>query len=211
MEGETMSNETNQIKKRPVEEKRETKETYVEMRLDIDERGGELSTGIPFFEHLLSAMSYHGGFYLDIEAKGDLEVDPHHLVEDIGLVFGRVLAETVEKYGHVKRFGHAVIPMDDSLAEVTIDAGGRPYFVYRVDFPQEYCGAFSTSLIREFLLALCNSARVNIHVESRYGDNSHHIAEALFKALGKSIAQAYTLAENGEARSTKGHIEGNLT
>lgn len=192
---------------RAVAERRDTKETKVSVELDMDGRGAEVSTGLPFFDHLLNSMAFHGRFGLRIEGEGDIEADAHHLVEDTGLVLGKALAASVEQFGPVVRFGHAVVPMDDALSEATIDAGGRPYLVYSADYPQEYCGAFSTSLIREFLLGLVNAARINLHAECRYGENSHHMAEALFKALGKAISSAYSLYEGQNDASTKGVVE----
>ncbi len=192
---------------RPVSESRETKETKIRIDLDMSARGVSVSTGLPFFDHLLSAMAYHGRFALTVEAEGDIEVDPHHLVEDTGLVLGSALAATVERYGAVLRFGHAVVPMDDALSEATVDAGGRAYLVYSAEYPQEYCGNFSTTLIREFLLALSKAARINLHALCRYGENSHHMAEALFKALGRTLSSSYTLNESGEDVSTKGVVE----
>ena len=192
---------------RSIEEKRTTKETEIEVRIDMSGRGGTVATGLPFFDHILGSMAFHGGFFLQVAAGGDTDVDPHHLVEDTGLVIGNALAATVREYGPVARFGHAVVPMDDALSEVTADAGGRPYLVYRADYPQEYCGGFSTALIREFLLALATSARINLHAECRYGENSHHMAEALFKALGRALYRSYSLYEGGEDASTKGVVE----
>ena len=192
---------------RSVKMNRSTKETDISLKLDMDAEGTSIATGLPFFDHLLHAMAYHGGFALDIEAKGDIELDPHHLVEDFGLVLGKALAETVDKFGPIARYGHSVIPMDDALCEVTLDAGGRPYLVYLADYPQEYCGAFHTPLIREFLLALANSARINLHAQCRYGENSHHIAEALFKALGRALSPSYSLNKGGRDSSTKGIVE----
>jgi imidazoleglycerol-phosphate dehydratase len=197
------------MKKRPrkAEEHRETKETRISIEIDFSRKGGEIETGLPFFTHLLYAMSFHGGFFLTLRAEGDTEVDPHHLVEDTGLVLGKALATLVRDHGAVRRFGHAVIPMDDALAEVTIDAGGRPYLVYHASYPQEYCGEFSASLLREFLLGLTNAAKINLHADCRCGENSHHMAEALFKALGRALFTAYeTYSGEGEA-STKGNIE----
>ncbi|MFO7850649.1 MAG: imidazoleglycerol-phosphate dehydratase HisB [Spirochaetia bacterium] len=193
--------------KRGVQESRQTRETQISVELDMDGRGGEISSGMPFFDHLLTSMAFHGRFYLSVRAEGDLEVDPHHLVEDTGMVIGNALAASVRVYGPVARYGHAVIPMDDALSEVTVDAGGRSYLVYKADYPQEYCGEFSTALIREFLLALVNSSRINLHAECRYGRNSHHMAEALFKALGRAFSSSYTLSEGKEDASTKGIIE----
>ena len=150
-------------------------------------------------------MAFHGGFSLQIEGKGDLEVDPHHLVEDVGIVLGTAFSRIVEDFGSVARFGHAVIPMDDALSEVTIDACGRPYLVYRADFPQARSGNFDMWLTREFFGGLATSARINLHAECRYGLNSHHMVESLFKATGKALSQAFAPVE-GAPLSTKGSL-----
>ncbi len=192
---------------RKAEDRRETKETRITMEIDFSRRGADIDMPLPFFKHLLHAMSFHGGFFLTVRAEGDTEVDPHHLIEDTGLVLGRVLTSLVREHGAVRRFGHAVIPMDDALCEVTIDAGGRPYLVYHASYPQEYCGEFSTSLIREFLLALANAAKINLHAQCRCGENSHHMAEALFKALGRALSSAYEVYSGQGEASTKGSIE----
>lgn len=186
---------------------RNTKETQIRLTLDLSSRDRiELSLGVPFFEHMLHAMAFHGGFSLQIEGKGDLAVDPHHLVEDVGIVLGTAFTRIVEEFGSVARFGHAVIPMDDALSEVTVDACGRPYLVYRADFPQQRSGNFDMWLAREFFSGLATSAKINLHAECRYGLNSHHMVESLFKAAGKAISQAYTTVAGGTPLSTKGTL-----
>lgn len=189
-----------------IEIKRETKETAIRLGLDLDKAGGiDLRCGLPFFEHMLHAMSFHGGFGLRLEATGDIAVDPHHLVEDCGLVLGQALSEALDKRGPVQRYGHAVIPMDDALSEVTVDACRRPYLAFRAVFPQARCGDFDTCLIQEFFQALANRAQINLHAECRYGHNSHHMAESLFKALGRALGQAFAPAKDPTAvPSTKG-------
>jgi len=162
-------------------------------------------TGLPFFDHMLTAMAFHGGFGLQITARGDTNVDYHHLVEDSGLVLGEAFHLLLEKTAAVTRFGHAIIPMDDALAEAVIDVAERPYLVYHAQFPQEYAGDFPIALLKEFFFAFTQKARVNLHLICRYGDNSHHMAEALFKAFGKSLAKAYAPASTKrEDMSTKG-------
>ena len=184
---------------------RKTKETQISLRLDPD-RGGKitLSLGLPFFEHMLTAMAFHGGFGLEISGTGDLDVDPHHLVEDVGLVLGQAFAEVLDKGGAVKRYGQFTIPMDDALSEVVIDVCRRPYLVYQAGFPQTHCGEFDVCLFREFFQAFANKAQVNLHAICRYGSNSHHMAEALFKALGKALSLAYRPAEAGSEGGTSG-------
>lgn len=186
------------------ETNRKTRETEIKLKLDIEIPGEvRVATTLPFFDHILTSMAFHGGFFLDIEASGDTEVDPHHLVEDTGLVLGEALNMHLDTGANVNRYGHAVIPMDDSLSEVTIDACGRPYLVFRAVFPQERSGEFDMWLIREFLLALTNRAALNIHAICRYGANSHHMAESLFKALGIALKQSLAPLSGG-IRSTKG-------
>lgn len=192
---------------RKAELKRTTKETDISVEINLDSSSEpQISTGLPFFDHILFSMSFHGGFSLKISAKGDIEVDPHHLVEDTGLVMGDVLKAAGAAGGATARFGHFIVPMDDSLAEVTLDACGRPYLVYRADYPQPKAGDFDIFLIKEFLKALSDRGGLNLHAECRYGENSHHMAEALFKALGKAVAQAYRLIDGETVRSTKGTL-----
>ena len=183
---------------------RNTKETQITVSLDIREAGPvEINTGVPFFDHMLTAMAFHGRFSLSVDAVGDLDVDPHHLVEDTGLVLGDTLGK-FSKDG-LQRYGHAIIPMDDALSEVVIDACGRPYLEYQAAYPQVRSGDFDMWLVREFLLALSNRGMLNIHALCRYGENSHHMAEALFKALGIALKQAFTLSTI-DVRSTKGML-----
>ena len=192
---------------RIIEILRETKETQIRLTLDMSssDKGTLNIAGVPFFGHILQSLSFHGRFRLDIEASGDIDVDPHHLVEDTGLVLGDALRRTVEEYGPVQRFGHQVIPMDEALSETVIDVCGRPYLNFQADFPQDYAGIYPVALNHEFLLALTNRAGISLHALCRYGMNSHHMTESLFKALGRSLKQAYTLLdETGQVLSTKG-------
>jgi imidazoleglycerol-phosphate dehydratase len=189
---------------RSIETSRKTKETDVTVALDLSVPGDiRVDTGLPFFDHLLTSMAFHGGFGLSVMARGDVEVDAHHLVEDTGLVLGTALADILQRCQPVARFGHAVIPMDEALAEVAVDVCGRPTLGYRPRFPQARAGSFDLWLLREFFLALSNQARISIHVDTRGAENSHHAAEAVFKALGKALAQAYG---PGRAMSTKGGL-----
>jgi imidazoleglycerol-phosphate dehydratase len=186
---------------------RNTRETQIEMTVDLqDDAERKIDTAVPFFDHLLHAMSYHGGFGLAVSARGDIAVDPHHLVEDVGIVMGTALTQLADG---IARYGHAVIPMDESLSEVVVDVCGRPTLVYSAAYPQAASGSFDLSLIREFLSALSANARVALHASVRYGENGHHMAESLFKALGKALAQAYApryADGTGGPRSTKGVI-----
>ena len=185
---------------------RKTRETEIAMELALDVAGEvRVNTGLPFFDHLLHAMAFHGGFTLVVEATGDLAVDPHHLVEDTGLVLGDLLQRWVEDRGPVVRFASVQVPMDEALARVVIDVCGRPAAVYRADYPQANAGDFDIHLIREFWTALTARARVSLHGTVEYGENSHHMVEALFKALGMALSAAY--ASRPSVRSTKGVID----
>ena len=191
---------------RRVESTRKTRETEIHLTLDLDDpKQGSISTGVAFFDHILTSLSFHGGFHLSIRATGDLEVDAHHLVEDVGIVLGTALAETVSRYGKVARFGWALIPMDEALAEVALDVCGRPTAALDLVFPQSRVGTFDVALLREFFLGLVSGARMSLHVSLRRGENSHHMAEASFKALGKALAAAFRVA-GGEGMSTKGEV-----
>lgn len=189
-------------------ETRTTKETDITVSLAFDGRQEvAIASSVPFFDHMLHACAFHGGFSLRVEASGDTDVDPHHLVEDTGLVIGSCLKQIFATGGGVKRFGHAVIPMDEALSEATIDVCGRPTLVYTASFPQDFAGDFPLWLFREFFLGLANRAEFALHLECRYGENAHHMVEALFKALGKAIGQAYAPIDGSSAAmSTKGAI-----
>jgi len=184
---------------------RKTKETDISLTLDPDSRGegGGIGTGVGFFDHLLTAFSFHGGMTLSLKATGDLDVDAHHVVEDTGLLLGDAFSQILAK-GPVRRFAHAVIPMDEALSEVSVDVSGLPCLAYRTVFPQPRVGDFDLSLLKEFLMAFSSRARISLHAETRYGENSHHMAESLFKALGKAVAAAYGQAE--DTLSTKGSL-----
>jgi imidazoleglycerol-phosphate dehydratase len=190
---------------RRVQRSRATRETEISITLDPDGPvEGGISTGLPFFDHLLTAASFHGRLGLAVKASGDLEVDPHHLVEDTGLVLGQAFAEVFAKTGPVARFAHEVIPMDEALAEAAIDVCGRPTLTWIAAFPDGLAGTFPLSLLREFLLGFVAEARISLHLEVRRGENGHHMAEAAFKALGRALQRAYQPA--GEGMSTKGRI-----
>lgn len=194
------------------EVERNTRETRIRIAVDLEQAAEpSVTTGVPFFDHMLTAMAFHGGFGLEVAAEGDLEVDPHHVVEDSGIVFGSCLDRVFRDGGAVRRFGHAVIPMDEALSEATIDVCGRPTLVYRADYPQQYAGDFALWLVREFFSGLSMGARLALHLECRYGENAHHMVEALFKALGKALGQAYAPSSPSNTAantqmSTKGMI-----
>ncbi len=188
---------------------RKTRETDITVHFEGPESApGTIATGLPFFDHLLTSMFFHGSLGFSVKASGDLEVDPHHLVEDTGLVMGDAIRRFVEKESSIVRFGHAVIPMDDALAEAAIDAGGRPFLHMEAHFPQSRCGDFDVSLLKEFFRALAIRGGLNLHLSGRYGENSHHIAEALFKASGRALGTALAVQKAGKVPSTKGTITG---
>ncbi len=193
---------------REIEVTRNTKETQIELRLGLPDGSSgtpefmEIETGIPFFDHMLHALFFHGGFSVTLHARGDLAVDDHHTVEDVGIVLGDALAGVTDTFGPVRRYGHETIPMDDSLGEVVVDAAGRSYLVYRVSYPQDRAGQFDLSLVREFFQGLSAHGKLNIHVIGHYGENGHHLAEAIFKAAGRALGSAFLPGK--ETLSTKG-------
>ena len=192
-----------------IEIHRATKETDIRVKLDMNASGpSNPETGLPFFDHKLNAMAFHGGFRLEVSAKGDIEVDPHHLVEDIGLVIGSALEKARKESEGIRRYGQSVIPMDDALGEAVIDACGRPYLKWNVDWAQEKAGNFDLFLLREFFWGLAVAGKLNLHLTVKYSENGHHAAEALFKATGRALAEAYRPNEGGgeAGMSTKGTL-----
>ncbi len=183
---------------------RKTKETDITLKLDLD--GGEVkvSTGIGFFDHMLNSFATHGGFGLELCCKGDLEVDGHHTVEDVGIVLGKAFCEALGDKSSIERFGSFYVPMDEALAFASVDVSGRPFLVFDADFPQEMCGDFDCSLTVEFMRALAFNAGITLHIKSVYGDNSHHITEALFKAAAHALKAAVAQNDSGKPLSTKG-------
>jgi len=186
---------------------RETKETQIRVLIDLDGTGvTRISTGIGFFDHMLEAFGRHGGFDLTIEAKGDLHIDMHHTVEDTGIVLGQAVAKALPGFKGVRRFGHAYIPMDETLSRCALDLSGRAYLIWKVEFPTEKVGAFDTQLFKEFHQAFAMNAGACVHLETLYGDNSHHIAESGFKALARALRTAVEIdpKAGGQPVSTKG-------
>ncbi len=186
---------------------RKTKETDINLSIAPDRRKGiNIDTPLPFFSHMLESMFFHGNFSATLRANGDVMVDPHHLVEDCGIVLGSAIADwVVKKEKHIKRFGHAIIPMDDALCEAVIDISGRSYLVYNLSLPQQFAGQFYLPVLREFFIGMSQSAKINLHLISRCGENGHHIVEAAFKALGRALAEALTDSKEG-LPSTKGSL-----
>ncbi|MFP4654900.1 MAG: imidazoleglycerol-phosphate dehydratase HisB [Methanohalobium sp.] len=184
---------------------RETRETSIEIELNIDGRGeADIDTGIGFFDHMLASFAKHSGFDLNISANGDFEVDEHHLIEDTGIVLGQVIDKALDDKSGIARYGDAHIPMDESLADVALDLGGRSYLVLYADFETQRVGNFSTQMVRHFFESLTQSANMTLHA-SIYGYNDHHKIEALFKAFAHSMKRA-VVVEGEDVRSTKGMI-----
>jgi imidazoleglycerol-phosphate dehydratase len=183
---------------------RKTKETDIKVSLNLDGTGQcNVGTGIPFFDHMLAQIARHGHFDLEVDAKGDIEIDGHHTVEDVGLVLGEALREALGDRRGISRFGHAYVPLDEALTRVVIDLSGRPYLVYKVEFKAARVGDLQTELVEEFLKALVQEGRFNLHVENLYGRNQHHIAETIFKATARALHLA-TRVDHAEIPSTKG-------
>jgi imidazoleglycerol-phosphate dehydratase len=193
---------------RNAEIERKTKETAIRVSLNLDGTGiPEISTGIPFFDHMLMLFTVHGFFDLSVKAKGDLEVDAHHTVEDVGLVFGDTLNKALGDRKGMIRYGHAVTPMDDALCAVTIDLSNRPYLVYNVPSVDSYGAIFNLGIAKEFFRAFTYRGGLNLHINVSYGDNEHHISEAIFKALGRALNQAASLDDRVVGvRSSKGSL-----
>jgi imidazoleglycerol-phosphate dehydratase len=187
---------------------RQTKETQIDLSLDLDGSGrAKVSTGVGFFDHMLDLLARHGLFDLDVTAKGDLHVDSHHTVEDVGIVIGQALEKSLGDKRGIYRYGWAIVPMDESLAQVAVDLSGRPAFVFNVNFTGPLIGQFPVELVEEFLKALATSAKMNLHVTVPYGSNNHHISEAIFKALAKALRQATSMdPRNNDVPSTKGSL-----
>jgi imidazoleglycerol-phosphate dehydratase len=183
---------------------RETKETKISLVLDIDGAGvASASTGIPFFDHMLEQLGKHGGFDLTVEAKGDLEVDLHHTVEDVGIALGECLAEALGDKSGVRRFASALVPLDEALVQVALDLSGRPFLVYDVDPVAEWIGTFDPQLCEEFWRAFTVAAGITLHLRSLTGRNGHHVIEASFKGVARSLRDAVRIEGTG-VPSTKG-------
>lgn len=187
---------------------RKTKETDIAITINLDGQGkNQIDTGIPFFDHMLNGFARHGLFDLDVKVVGDLEVDCHHTVEDTGIVLGQAIAKALGDKAGIKRYGSFLLPMDETLALCAIDLSGRPYLNFQAEFPTEHIGGLDTEMIREFFYAVSYSAAMNLHLKIMDGGNSHHMAEALFKAFGKAL-DAATMEEPRmkEVWSTKGSL-----
>ena len=197
------------LKERKGEYKRKTLETEIEVKIDLDGKGiNNLRTEIYFLNHMLALFSRHGFFDLEVKAQGDLEVDYHHTVEDIGICLGEAIKNALQDKKGIKRYGFTILPMDESLVQVAIDLSGRGQLIYRVQFEQERVGSFEVGLVEEFFRALSYHAGITLHINLLYGKNSHHIIEAIFKAFARSLDEA-TRKDNriDDIPSTKGIID----
>ena len=192
--------------KRKADQHRETKETTVSVALVVDGDGlTKIVTGIPFFDHMLEQLGKHAGFDLVIDAKGDLDVDLHHTVEDVGIVLGGTLREALGDKKGVRRFANALVPLDEALVQVALDLSGRPYLVYDVDPISEWIGTFDPQLAEEFWKGFVDGARVTLHVRSLSGKNGHHVIEASFKGVARALRDAVKV-EGDTVPSTKGTL-----
>ena len=183
---------------------RKTFETDIVVQMNLDGAGKyEISTGVGFFDHMLTHLSKHSGIDLTVKAVGDLEVDAHHTVEDVAICIGEVLDKALGDKKGIARYGNSVVPMEDAKAQTTVDLSGRPYLVFKADFKSEKIGEFDVECVEEFMRAFSTAGKFNLHIDSPYGNNSHHIAEAIFKSLGQAIGQAVKVVSD-QIPSTKG-------
>jgi imidazoleglycerol-phosphate dehydratase len=194
---------------RTAEVERSTKETQIRVKLNLDGKGAaKLVTGIPFLEHMLDQVARHGMLDLEVNAKGDLHIDAHHTVEDIGITFGQAFLKAVGDKSGIRRYGHAYVPLDEALSRVVIDLSGRPGLSYNVTFTRALIGEFDADLVHEFFQGFVNHAQVTLHIDNLRGDNAHHQCETMFKAFARALRMA---AEpdpraQGSVPSTKGSL-----
>lgn len=189
--------------------RRQTAETDIVLTLAVDGRGrSEIDTGVPFFDHMLTLFAKHGLFDLEVKAKGDVEVDYHHTVEDVGLVLGQAFKEALGDKVGIKRYGFFLLPMDESLARIAVDVGGRPHLVYEANAPTMFVRDFNIILVKEFCRAFSNALGANLHVQLVYGEEPHHVAEAIFKCLARALDMATQIEPRAadQLPSTKGKI-----
>ena len=189
--------------------KRETLETQIEVTLDLDGQGNAVfETGLPFLDHMLDQVARHGLLDINIRASGDLHIDPHHTVEDIGITLGQAMAQAVGDKRGIRRYGHAYVPLDEALSRVVIDFSGRPGLEYGVEYPRARVGDFDIDLLHEFFQGFVNHAQVTLHLDCLRGANSHHIAETVFKAFGRAMRMALEVDDlmGDRMPSTKGSL-----
>lgn len=189
---------------------RSTRETEISVRLDLDGRGeADISTGVGFFDHMLTQIARHGLIDLDIKARGDLHIDDHHTVEDVGIALGQCFRKALGDKAGITRYADVTLPLDEALSRVVVDISGRPYLVFRTAFHAPKIGSFDTQLVEEWFRAFAMQAGLTLHVETFYGSNDHHIAESCFKALARALRLAIAVdpAQGGRVPSTKGVLE----
>jgi imidazoleglycerol-phosphate dehydratase len=194
---------------RIAERHRKTRETDITVRANLDGTGeAKISTGVGFFDHMLEGFAKHSLIDLEVRAEGDLHIDAHHTVEDVGIVIGLAVADALGDMKGITRFGHAYIPMDETLTRASLDISKRPYLIWKVEFTRDKIGEFDTELFKEFFHAFAGNAGVCLHVENLYGTNNHHIAESCFKGLARALKMAATLDPRiaGAVPSTKGSL-----
>jgi imidazoleglycerol-phosphate dehydratase len=188
---------------------RDTLETRIRVRVNLDGGGrGHFAIGVPFLEHMLDQITRHGVMDIDVDAEGDLHIDAHHTVEDVGITLGQAFDKALGERKGIRRYGHAYVPLDEALSRVVIDFSGRPGLFYGVAFPREHIGQFETELFREFFQGFANHARATLHIDNLKGVNAHHIAETVFKAFGRALRDAVAIDERqqGAMPSTKGSL-----
>ncbi|MFQ5343865.1 MAG: imidazoleglycerol-phosphate dehydratase HisB [Anaerolineae bacterium] len=201
---------TTERQPRQTQVKRKTAETDIRLQLNLDGSGrADIRTGVGFFDHTLTLMAAHGLLDLTINAEGDTHIDDHHTVEDVGIVLGQAIGQALGDKAGIRRYGHAIVPMDEALALVALDCSGRGLLSYDAGFRRDKIGAFDTELVEEFLRAMAHNAGVTLHIRLLAGHNAHHVAEAIFKALGQALRHAVELDPRREGiPSTKGSLEG---
>jgi imidazoleglycerol-phosphate dehydratase len=202
-----MADGSAQLTHRIGEKVRDTKETRIRVRVDLDGTGvSTVSTGVGFFDHMLESFARHAGIDIEVETKGDLHIDMHHTVEDTGIVLGLAVKDALDGFKGIRRFGHAYVPMDETLTRCALDLSNRPYLVWNVIFPRDKVGTMDTELFKEFHHAFAMNLGACVHLETLYGQNTHHIAESGFKALARALRAAVEIdpKTQGAAPSTKG-------
>ncbi|GIP40276.1 imidazoleglycerol-phosphate dehydratase [Paenibacillus sp. J31TS4] len=197
---------TEQSKPRAAEVKRKTNETDIQLAFTLDGTGqSSIETDVPFLNHMLDLFTQHGQFDLQVKANGDVDIDDHHTTEDIGICLGQTIREALGDKRGIKRYASVFVPMDEALAQVVIDVSNRPHFEYRAEYPSAQVGSFTTELVEEFLWKLALEARITLHVIVHYGRNTHHMIEAVFKALGRALDEATSIDPRVQGvPSTKG-------
>ena len=193
---------------KPVQLIRKTKETQINLELQLNGTGqSNISTGVGFFDHMLTLFAFHGLFDLTIQCRGDLNVDDHHTIEDVGILLGQALCQALPEKKNYRRYGAALLPMDETLARAVIDLSGRPFFVLNAQFSREKLGVFSTEMVEEFFRAFAMNAKLTLHLAIEYGRNEHHKIEALFKAAARALAQALEVdSRRTQPASSKGML-----